>query len=171
MNQEMLYYTTLPSPIGDLLLLADGDALVGLYLEDDCRRPTPSALWRRDDDVLDSACDQLAAYFVGELKTFTIRLTPRGSAFQLRVWDLLRHIPFGTTVSYGELAQRLDRPNASRAVGAANAANPISIIVPCHRVVGSDGALTGYAAGMERMKWLLDHESRVESRVESRLSA
>ena len=94
MNQETLFHATLPSPIGDLLLLADGDALVGLYLEGDCRRPTPSALRRRDDDgLLHSARDQLAAYFAGELKTFTIRLAPRGSAFQLRVWELLRDIP------------------------------------------------------------------------------
>ena len=171
MNQEMFHYTTLSSPIGELLLLSDGEALVGLYLEDDRRRPTPSALWRRDDDVLHSAYDQLAAYFAGELQTFTIRLAPRGSAFQLRAWELLRDIPFGTTVSYGELARRLDRPNASRAVGAANAANPISIIVPCHRVVGSDGTLTGYAAGIERKRWLLDHESQVESQVQSRRSA
>ena len=171
MKHEALYYTTLSSPIGGLLPLSDGEALVGLYLEDDCRRPTPSALWRRDDDVLRSACEQLAAYFVGELKTFTIRLTPQGSAFQLRVWELLRDVPFGTTVSYGELARRLDQPNASRAVGAANAANPISIIVPCHRVIGSDGALTGYAAGVERKEWLLEHEAQVLARSRSRLSA
>jgi methylated-DNA-[protein]-cysteine S-methyltransferase len=171
MNQETLYYTTLCSPIGELLLVSDGEALVGLYLEGDCRRPEPSALWRRDDDVVHAASDQLAAYFASELTTFALRLAPRGTAFQLRVWELLRRIPFGTTVSYGKLARRLGQPGASRAVGAANACNPISIIVPCHRVIGSDGALTGYAAGIERKKWLLDHEAQVLSRSVPRLSA
>jgi methylated-DNA-[protein]-cysteine S-methyltransferase len=160
MNQETLYYTTLGSPIGELLLVSDGEALVGLYLEGDCRRPEPSALWRRDDDVFHAASDQFAAYFAGKLTAFTLRLAPRGTAFQLRVWELLRPIPFGTTVSYGELARRLGQPGASRAIGAANACNPISIIVPCHRIIGSDGALTGYAAGIERKKWLLDHETQ-----------
>ena len=171
MKHETLYYTTLASPIGELLLLSDGEALVGLYPEGHRHRPAISAPWRRDADRFHSAAEQLAAYFAGELTDFTLRLAPRGTDFQLRTWKLLRDIPFGTTVSYGELAGRLGAPTASRAVGAANARNPISVIVPCHRVLGTDGALLGYAAGVERKEWLLEHEAQVLSRSLSRLSA
>jgi len=159
MNHETLYYTTSPSPLGELLLLSNGQALVGLYLEADRYRPTPAASWRREPDRFRSACEQLAAYFAGTRRAFTLPLAPRGTAFQLQVWQALLEIPYGATARYGQLARRLGRAQASRAVGAANARNPISIIVPCHRVIGSNGALTGYAAGIESKRWLLDHEA------------
>jgi len=108
---------------------------------------------------LSQVCKQVNAYFEGHLKQFDIPLLPEGTEFQKKVWKALMEIPFGSTVSYGELATRLGNPGAVRAVAAANALNPIWILIPCHRVVGSDGALTGYAGGLHRKKWLLDHES------------
>jgi len=108
--------------------------------------------------VLDWTEEQLKEYFAGMRTTFDLPLEPSGTAFQLNVWQLLRTIPYGVTTSYGELARRLGEPKASRAVGAANGANPIPIIVPCHRVVGSRGELTGFGGGIERKRWLLEHE-------------
>jgi methylated-DNA-[protein]-cysteine S-methyltransferase len=109
-------------------------------------------------DVLDRVESQLNEYFGGSRTTFDLPLEPSGTDFQLNVWELLRKIPYGVTTSYGELARRLGDPKASRAVGAANGANPIPIIVPCHRVVGSKGELTGFGGGIERKRWLLEHE-------------
>ena len=109
-------------------------------------------------DVLDRVESQLNEYFAGKRTTFDLPLEPSGTDFQLNVWELLRKIPYGVTTSYGELARRLGDPQASRAVGAANGANPIPIIVPCHRVVGSKGELTGFGGGIERKRWLLEHE-------------
>jgi methylated-DNA-[protein]-cysteine S-methyltransferase len=108
--------------------------------------------------LLDRVEAQLDEYFAGKRTTFDLPLEPRGTDFQLSVWELLRKIPYGVTTSYGELARRLGEPKASRAVGAANGANPIPIIVPCHRVVGSKGELTGFGGGIERKRWLLEHE-------------
>jgi methylated-DNA-[protein]-cysteine S-methyltransferase len=107
---------------------------------------------------LDKTEKQLKEYFAGSRTTFDLPLEPSGTDFQLSVWELLRKIPYGVTTSYGELARRLGEPKASRAVGAANGANPIPIIVPCHRVVGSKGELTGFGGGIERKRWLLEHE-------------
>ncbi len=146
-------YTHADSPLGPLLLTADGDALTGLFLTS----PAPALDWIRGDHAapFPEARRQLAAYFAGDLTEFTLPLAPIGTAFQLRVWDALRAIPYGATCSYGDLAQRLGRPGAARAVGLANGRNPISIIVPCHRVVGTSGRLTGYSGGMERKAFLL----------------
>jgi methylated-DNA-[protein]-cysteine S-methyltransferase len=115
--------------------------------------------------LLERVAEQLAQYFAGERREFDLPLAPRGSGFQERVWRALLAIPFNETRSYGELARAIGRPSASRAVGSANSRNPISIIVPCHRVIASNGELTGYAGGMAAKRWLLDHESRVGHRA------
>jgi methylated-DNA-[protein]-cysteine S-methyltransferase len=153
------WYTTMPSPIDDLLIMGDGEALTGLHMSE--RRHGPPSVgpdWRRDDRLFAAATDQLAAYFAGDLTEFDLPLAPDGTEFQRRVWAALRTIPYGTTTSYGELAGQLGNPGASRAVGLANGRNPIAIVVPCHRVIGADGRLTGYGGGLDRKRWLLDHE-------------
>jgi methylated-DNA-[protein]-cysteine S-methyltransferase len=116
---------------------------------------------RRRDPVLTAARRQLDAYFAGKLTEFDLPLAPAGTVFQTGVWDELQRIPYGTTISYAELAGRVGRPGHFRAVGSANGRNPISIIVPCHRVLGSNGSLTGYGGGIDRKRWLLDHEAAV----------
>jgi methylated-DNA-[protein]-cysteine S-methyltransferase len=147
---------TLPSPLGVLRLYAHADELCGVYLPD---QDAPAAS-RRASPVLSAAAAQLVEYFGGGRRTFDLPLAPRGTGFQELVWRALTAIPFGETRSYGELARTIGRPAASRAVGAANGRNPISIIVPCHRVVASSGQLTGYAGGLAAKKWLLEHEAR-----------
>lgn len=151
-------FTTVGSPIGELLLAAERDALVALLLPG----AEPAATWRRDDEhpVLRAAAGQLAEYFAGDRTTFELPLRPRGSAFQLRVWQALLAIPYGETASYGEIAAAVGAPTAARAVGAANGQNPISIIVPCHRIIGANGSLTGYGGGLPAKQWLLGHEAR-----------
>jgi methylated-DNA-[protein]-cysteine S-methyltransferase len=148
-------YTVVDTPIGPLLATAGDDGgITGLWFD---REPAPG--WERDGDgVFDTLRDQLDAYFSGDLREFDLPLAPAGTPWQRAVWDALQQVPYGTTLSYGELAARLGRPTASRAVGAANGRNPISVIVPCHRLIGSSGALTGYAGGLERKAWLLQHE-------------
>lgn len=161
----MTVYASVPSPIGELLLVGttheSGGAqpLAGLYFPDHRRGPTVDPTWRRDDDAFGNVRRQLDAYFAGDLRTFDVDLAPRGSAFQQDVWAALRDVPFGRTASYGELARTVGRPAAARAVGAAVGRNPISIIVPCHRVIGSTGTMTGYAGGLERKQWLLSLEA------------
>jgi methylated-DNA-[protein]-cysteine S-methyltransferase len=154
-------YSTCPSPFGDLLLISDGDALTGLYLpqHDDRPAPAPEPGWLRDDDAFRAVRDQLRAYFEGELLEFELTLRMKGTDFQRKVWKELTNIPFGSTISYAEQARRIGRPGAARAVGAANGRNPISIVVPCHRVIGANGTLTGYGGGLDRKQWLLDHEA------------
>lgn len=154
----VLFASTLESPVGDLLLLADELGLRALYMEYR-RYPPIAADWRRDEARFTRAKQQLRAYFGRELRDFDLPLSVVGSPFQKRVWDELLRIPYGQTVSYGSLARTLGDAKASRAVGLANGRNPISIIVPCHRVVGSTGSLTGYGGGIERKRWLLAHES------------
>ena len=155
------YFSTMPSPVGELLLLSDGDSLIGLYMQKQAHWDGMQPHWRRDDTRLRQARAQLRAYFSDELKTFDLPLKLEGTEFQVRVWNELLNIPFGETISYGELARRIEQPNASRAVGLANGRNPLSIVVPCHRVVGSNGKLTGYGGGLPRKRWLLDHERGV----------
>ena len=138
----------LPSPLGNLLLTGDGEAVTGLCWRESAGR-------RSDCPVLREAAAQLEAYFRGELRAFTVPLRPSGTAFQQAVWAALREIPFGETRSYGQLAAAIGRPRAARAVGQANHRNPICIFIPCHRVIGADGALTGYAEGPARKRFLL----------------
>jgi methylated-DNA-[protein]-cysteine S-methyltransferase len=160
-----LVHDALESPIGDLLVVGDDHALRGLYMrggrQPDAilsglpRSPAPFAGVRR----------QLGEYFAGERTGFELTLEMGGTPFQRRVWDALREIPYGETIDYGELARRIGSPSAARAVGLANARNPISVIVPCHRVIGANGDLTGYGGGIERKRMLLDLE-----RAQTRLS-
>ncbi len=151
-----MYYSIFASPIGDMVLTGDGAALTGVDFLDSCTDPSG----QRDDDALVDATEQLRAYFGGELTEFKLDLAPRGTPFQQRVWSVLCTIPYGTTTTYGKLASALGDPRAARAVGLANGRNPISIIIPCHRVIGADGSLTGYGGGMERKQWLLALEGR-----------
>lgn len=156
-----LRYTLMDSPIGELLLAGDGDALTRLDLRDSGDPlPDPAEGWRRDDDAFTETRAQVAAYFAGERGGFELALAPAGTAFQRRVWDALLTIPYGETASYGDVARRLGTPGAARAVGLANNRNPIAVIIPCHRVIGADGSLTGYGGGLERKRWLLAHERR-----------
>ena len=152
-------HTVVDSPVGPLTLVAEGGALAGLYLHEAQHRPHDSAFGPRDDRVLPEARAQLAAYFDGSLREFELPLATTGTPFQQEVWAALRQVPYGRTCTYGELAAAVGRPSAVRAVGAANGRNPVSIVVPCHRVVGAGGALTGYAGGLERKSWLLARET------------
>jgi methylated-DNA-[protein]-cysteine S-methyltransferase len=138
------------SPVGRLLLAADEAGLRKVLFDGE-----PASDWREDPASLAETVRQLRAYFAGELRDFDLPLAPEGTAFQLRVWRELRNIPYGQTISYGELARRVGSPRGSRAVGLANGANPISIVVPCHRVIGSNGRLTGYGGGLENKERLL----------------
>ena len=175
-----LVMTTMSSPLGELRLHARGGALAGVYLPG---QAAPVAA-RGDADVLARAAAQLAEYFAGTRRVFDLPLDARGTPFQERVWRALREIPYGATRSYGELARVLGCPTASRApaspapeaiarpgapsaraVGAANGKNPLSIVVPCHRVIAASGALTGYAGGLPAKRWLLDHEQRAGAQV------
>ncbi|GEC03391.1 methylated-DNA--protein-cysteine methyltransferase [Streptomyces spinoverrucosus] len=154
----MRQHTVIDSPYGPLTLVAEDGVLCGLYMTDQCHRPAEETFGERDETPFGETIDQLTAYFGGELKEFTLELRLNGTPFQRTVWDQLRRIPYGETRSYGELADALGNPNASRAVGLANGKNPIGIIVPCHRVIGASGSLTGYGGGLERKQRLLDFE-------------
>jgi methylated-DNA-[protein]-cysteine S-methyltransferase len=154
-----IFYTTLDSPVGALFITSNGEAITELFMEKHKGGPKPIGDWRRDGSLFREAADQLRAYFAGELTEFDLPLATAGAPFQQLVWAELRKIPYGSTVSYGELARRIGAPKAPRAVGAANGSNPISIIIPCHRVIGSNGKLTGYGGGIERKKFLLEFEA------------
>ena len=153
----MISMTTMDSPLGVLRLYARGDQLTGVHFPDDDAAPSAP---RHTTATLAAAATQLAEYFADDRHTFALPLAPEGTNFQRRVWDALLAIPFGETRSYGAVAAAIGRPAASRAVGAANGRNPISIIVPCHRVIGANGTLTGYGGGMAAKRWLLEHERR-----------
>jgi methylated-DNA-[protein]-cysteine S-methyltransferase len=153
-----MHIDTLDSPIGELTLVSDGEALTGLYMDAQRHRPELPATTGSDDAVLAAARRQLGEYFAGQRREFDLPVRPAGTRFQREVWDALRHIPYGETAGYGELAQRLGRPGAARAVGMANGRNPIAIVVPCHRVIGANGGLTGYGGGLERKRYLLELE-------------
>jgi methylated-DNA-[protein]-cysteine S-methyltransferase len=154
---DMTLYACIESPIGPLMLCGDEHAVTALYLPG--RHPTPRSDWRRDDARFAAVVRQLEEYFAGERTTFDVPLRPSGAAFELDVWAELLRIPYGTTASYGEVARRVGHPTAARAVGAANGRNPIAIIVPCHRVIGSTGRLIGYGGGLDTKRALLDLEA------------
>jgi len=166
----MKVFCYVESPIGRLMLTTDGTALTGLYMN--LYRNKPSKLPGLGDDwiqnatidPLPAAARQLKEYFAGKRREFDLPLRMEGTEFQQRVWRELTKIPFGETRSYGQLAKRLNNPNGSRAVGLANGRNPIAIIVPCHRVIGADGSLTGFGGGIERKEWLLTHEGQPVTR-------
>lgn len=150
-----MYYRYLSTPIGDLLLAGDPDALCVVGFPDGAMRREPDPAWIWSEKPFHRACEQLHAYFAGELQDFDLPLRPQGTGFQLRVLEELRKIPYGTTTSYGEVARRIGRPKAVRAVGRANGRNPIPIIIPCHRVIGSTGKLTGFGGGLPTKEALL----------------
>ncbi|HUR51817.1 MAG TPA: methylated-DNA--[protein]-cysteine S-methyltransferase [Mycobacteriales bacterium] len=149
--------TLLDSPVGPLTLVAEDGALAGLYLT--AHRHAPPLDLPVDRDALPAVREQLNAYFSRDLKEFDVPLAVRGTPFQQQVWDALRTIPYGETWSYRELAEAIGRPTAVRAVGLANGRNPVSVVVPCHRVVGANGSLTGYGGGLPAKQWLLAHEA------------
>ncbi|HEY9677843.1 MAG TPA: methylated-DNA--[protein]-cysteine S-methyltransferase [Drouetiella sp.] len=154
------FYCTTDSPIGVITLTSDGTCLTGLYMEKHKGFPVIESDWIEDANAapLPLARRELKEYFAGTLTEFTIPTKASGTEFQKRVWNELSKIPFGVSISYGELARRIDNPKACRAVGLANGQNPISIIVPCHRVIGSAGKLTGYGGGLPRKEFLLGLE-------------
>jgi methylated-DNA-[protein]-cysteine S-methyltransferase len=156
----MISFTQIESPVGPLLLAADETGLRNIDFVNGRRTAHPDPTWHEDPTPLQEPARQLRAYFAGELEAFDLPLSPSGTSFQLAVWGKLCEIPYGETISYGELARRLENPNASRAVGLANGSNPIPIIIPCHRVIGSNGKLTGYGGGLPIKEKLLALERR-----------
>ena len=155
------------SPIGELLLVGDGETLSGLYMQDGRKPKRIAPDWTESAAPFADVKRQLQEYFAGERTTFDVPLAPEGGApFEREVWHALEEIPYGETVSYGEIARRVGQPTAARAVGTANGRNPIAVIVPCHRVIGADGSLTGYGGGLERKRLLLELE-RGQGRLEA----
>jgi methylated-DNA-[protein]-cysteine S-methyltransferase len=157
---SQMYYTKVESPVGPLLLAGEESGLHFLSFASSKRAKKPERDWKKDRAPFAEAIRQVRAYFAGELKLFDLPLIFEGTDFQVRVWHALRTIPYGETWSYMELAQRIGTPKAVRAVGAANGSNPIPIIVPCHRVIGSNGDLTGFGGGLPIKKKLLALESK-----------
>jgi methylated-DNA-[protein]-cysteine S-methyltransferase len=151
----LIRYTRVESPVGPLLLVADNAGLRKINFEKGRDHVRPDSSWAEDRDYFKKVISQLRSYFAGNLKEFDLPLAPEGTRFQLDVWQRLCEIPYGATMSYGELARRVGNPNASRAVGLANGSNPIPIVVPCHRVIGSNGKLTGYGGGLSIKEKLL----------------
>ena len=170
-----VHYDLFTTPVGPLLLLADDEGLIGVHFEpaEGGHRIDPA--WRRAGEenagtgatpavaTIVATRAQLTDYFAGARRSFDLPLVPRGTDFQRRVWQLLREIPYGQTISYAELARRVGNPKAMRAVGAANGRNPLPVVVPCHRVIGADGSLTGFGGGIERKRWLLEREGYAPS--------
>ena len=167
----MLYFDHLDTPIGPLLLVGDGDGLVYIGLPRDGAAQDAPEDSKASKPKLHAAARELDEYFAGTRRQFDVPLRPSGTPFQLEVWGALLTIPYGETVSYADIARRIRRPRAVRAVGAANGANPLSIIVPCHRVVGSHGDLTGYGGGLPAKRWLLAHERKYAPVPELTLTA
>jgi methylated-DNA-[protein]-cysteine S-methyltransferase len=153
-----IYSTTMDSPCGPLCLAGTAAGLIRVDFQDGDRPVRCAAAWQEPHGLLRQAVRQLQEYFQGQRQVFTLPLTPPGTPFQQRVWQELQHIPFGTTLTYRELAQRLGMPQVARAVGHANGRNPLAIVIPCHRLIGSDGRLHGYAGGLDRKRRLLQHE-------------
>lgn len=161
MSAEPTYYTVVSSPLGSLLLAWQDEGLACINFQDGEDPLTEQSSWKRRGADPFGAATQLADYFAGRLRAFDLPLRPQGTAFQLRVWEALATIPYGKIVSYGAVAVQIGQPQASQAVGAANGRNPLPIVVPCHRVVGADGQLTGYRGGLHLKEFLLDLEKGV----------
>jgi len=153
-------YTNVESPIGELLLLSDGHVLCGLHMQEGRKAVRIKPTWRRSEEPFTNVREQLEEYFAGQRFRFDLPLGLRGTPFQLRVWRALQEIPYGDRLTYGALASRVGRPFAARAVGHANGSNPIAVVLPCHRLVGANGALVGYGGGLERKQFLLSLEAR-----------
>lgn len=155
-----MYYSFVDSPIGPLLLSGSRDSLQGLYFSTGSKARGADAAWERYDEPFRRAAKQIGEYFAGERRQFDLTLQPSGTEFQLSVLKALQQIPYGETCSYLEIAQQIGNPKAVRAVGAANGNNPIALIIPCHRVIGSNGSLTGFGGGLDTKRYLLEHETR-----------
>jgi len=153
-----IHYTRNPSPIAELTLVASEKGLRGIYMEEHKKAPLTRDLWKENPSRFTAAIEQLGEYFSGKRRTFDLPLDLQGTAFQLQAWHALLEIPFGETRSYAEQAALINNPKAVRAIGLANGKNPVSIIVPCHRVIGKNGTLTGYGGGLERKRFLLELE-------------
>lgn len=156
---------TVPSPLGPLTLAARRGRLVRLEMSGQAHSRPRGGGWVEDPAALRGVAEQLDAYFTGELTVFDVPVELEGTPFQRRVWDALLAIPYGETWTYGQVAEKVGNPRASRAVGLANGRNPVAIVVPCHRVIGADGSLTGYGGGLDRKVFLLEHEQRVAGRA------
>ncbi len=154
----MMRYDVIESPIGPLTVAADEAGLRRVHFPERGKAHAAEAGWVPDKAAFATLARELAEYFAGRRRSFSVTLAPEGTEFQLATWRALREIPYGTTISYAELAQRIGRPSASRAVGAANGANPLPIVVPCHRVIGADGSLTGFGGGLPTKRALLELE-------------
>jgi methylated-DNA-[protein]-cysteine S-methyltransferase len=159
-DDENLSFVLVDSPVGELLLAGDDTGLRLINFQTGGHQVRPPSPWKADGRPFGEVVRQLRAYFEGNLRTFDLALAPDGTPFQLAVWRALQEIPYGETISYGELARRVGNPRASRAVGAANGRNPLPIVIPCHRVIGGDGSLTGYGGGLRIKRALLDLERR-----------
>jgi methylated-DNA-[protein]-cysteine S-methyltransferase len=157
-REETMRYRWVESPVGRLLIAGDRHGLGTIAFDGEERRAVPEPGWIDDDGLLDEATAQLEAYFAGRRVRFDLDLAPTGTSFQIAVWKAVEQIPYGETATYGAIATRIGKPTAVRAVGAANGANPLPIVIPCHRVVGSDGSLTGYGGGLDRKAKLLELE-------------
>jgi methylated-DNA-[protein]-cysteine S-methyltransferase len=153
-----MWFDRFDTPIGEMTVAADDAGLRHVLFPDNKYPPAGRGSWRHDADALRAPREQLLAYFAGELSSFDLVLAPAGTPFQMKVWTTLAAIPFGQTWSYGELARRIGEPRAVRAVGAANGRNPLPVVLPCHRVIGADGSLTGFGGGLPLKKFLLGHE-------------
>ena len=158
-----MIYTMIDSPLGDLLALSDGRALTRLDMQGGRRPHAVASHDERNDDFFAPLRSQLEEYFGGARRSFELALAPAGRPFEQRVWAALQEIPYGETASYGEIARRIGAPGSARAVGLTNGRNPIAVIIPCHRVIGADGSLTGYGGGLERKRLLLDLEQGVSA--------
>ncbi len=160
---ETLRYAHMESPVGALLLARDDTGLRVISFPSGHKARAPEPGWQKTDIAeFDDTTSQLTAYFDGETTEFDLPLKPEGTPFQMAVWEALQDIPYGETISYGELAKRIGKPSASRAVGAANGANPLPIVIPCHRVIGADNSLTGFGGGVDIKAFLLEHEWAVK---------
>lgn len=155
----MSYYTIAPSPLGEMTLQANDEGILGIWFTTQTTRPDDLGQENANHSVLSLGLTQLDEYFSGKRTQFDLPIAAKGTAFQMQVWQALTTIPYGETWSYQELANAIGNPKAVRAVGLANGKNPVSIVVPCHRVIGKNGKLTGYAGGIERKRWLLEKES------------
>ena len=162
----MQKYTIMDSPVGPLLLVGGPEGLAEIRFTPEGQMPTVDPAWERDPGALADAVGQLGEYFAGTRRDFTLALDPHGTPFQRAVWAALETIPYGATISYGTLARRIAKPKAVRAVGAANGQNPLPIVIPCHRVIGSDGSLTGYGGGLPIKRALLDLERQTAGQVQ-----
>ena len=160
MISDSIFYTYMDSPLGRILVAQNSVGLVAIDFQEGLAAKSPEAAWHFQKKLDGDAVDQLQAYFNGELYQFTLPLAPKGTLFQQQVWKALQSIPYGQTISYGELARKIGLPTAARAVGAANGKNPLCIIVPCHRVIGSNGTLTGFRGGVRLKEGLLSLERR-----------